>query len=77
MLENSCHPISIPPETWLSPYFHSSILGHGLSPYFQGPGCHPTSVGLFLFSQIFLAFLVIFRAFSLISYILPHVDGNF
>ena len=50
MLENSCHPISIPPEIWLSPYFHTSILGHGLSPYFRGPGCHPTSVVLFLFS---------------------------
>ena len=50
MLENSCHPISIPPDIWLSPYFQTSILGHGLSPYFQGPGCHPTSVGLFLFS---------------------------
>ena len=35
MLENSCHPISIPPEIWLSPYFHTFILGHGLSPYFH------------------------------------------
>ena len=52
MLENSCHPISIPPETWLSPYFHASILSNWLSPYFQGPGCHPTSVVLFLFSRI-------------------------
>ena len=52
MLENSCHPISIPPEIWLSPYFHTSILGHGLSPYFRGPGCHPTSVVLFLFSHL-------------------------
>ena len=50
MLEKRNHPISIPQEIWSSPYFHTSILGHGLSPYFQGPGCHPTSVGLFLFS---------------------------
>ena len=53
MLEKSCHPISIPQEIWLSPYFHTSIMGFGLSPYFQGPGCHPTSVGLFLFSRLF------------------------
>ena len=52
MQETSCHPTSIPQEIWLSPYFHTSILGHGLSPYFQGPGCHPTSVGLFLFSLL-------------------------
>ena len=55
MQDTSCHPTSIPQEIWLSPYFHASILGNWLSPYFQGPGCHPTSVGLFLFSPLVCA----------------------